>query len=599
MSTTHSSFWLPKNIDFATIPRIFKLSIFKKAVDNFIDIITNNDNSIVSQFDVHLINTDIENKIILSGECDKNLDATIGLAIFETIQLKYSSTKLNIEEYIKTNLIGLDITNDLESINTIYHFVEDLRLYRIILDKYNGYAGYLQEMIVEYKQDRVIDKILRSNQLFKTNDVESYLFRLLNIQNANNKLSSLPGLQSLSDGLDIKNIDRLKNSEEALLLSIELLNIIKRYTTSNNQTTEEDINNILKSEKQTKRFVSVYTQQRQFDPKKTKISIRESKQVDVIKNSGTKIVKINDNIIKDVDVIVIDKLTEQLINSKTFNFFTINKQKNYYNLKRIEQAIRTGKQIANQLQLYTINNNYKNTRLKTGKIDQRLVANLGYNDSKIFYNYSDTNDNKDNLTYCNISIDGSSSMEGDKFENCLSTAVSIIVATTQILGNSIHIKCNVRYTNRIDNVCVPVVLNIFDSKTDTIYKIKSLFQYLKPNGHTPEGLCFNSIIDTIDKDSKLSNKKYFINFSDGEPYYETKCFKYENDVAIQHTKKQVDRMKLNNIKVLSYYVSNKKCGDINLNNFKAMYGNSAIAIDVNDIRLLTKSLNERLITTTC
>ena len=54
-----------------------------------------------------------------------------------------------------------------------------------------------------------------------------------------------------------------------------------------------------------------------------------------------------------------------------------------------------------------------------------------------------------------------------------------------------------------------------------INKIQNLFKYLTCPGITPEGLCFEAIQKEItDGDNGIDS--YFINFSDGEPYFENR-----------------------------------------------------------------------------
>ena len=61
----------------------------------------------------------------------------------------------------------------------------------------------------------------------------------------------------------------------------------------------------------------------------------------------------------------------------------------------------------------------------------------------------------------------------------------------------------------------PLIIIIFyDSRVDNFNKVRRDFPHIHPGGTTPEGLCFEAIMDdfvpsTNDRDS------YFLNFSDG------------------------------------------------------------------------------------
>ena len=65
---------------------------------------------------------------------------------------------------------------------------------------------------------------------------------------------------------------------------------------------------------------------------------------------------------------------------------------------------------------------------------------------------------------------------------------------------------------------MPFILGAYDSRVDNLVKVKNLFSALDVAGTTPEGLCFEAIQkDLIPGNSNQDS--YFINFSDGQPYY--------------------------------------------------------------------------------
>ena len=108
-------------------------------------------------------------------------------------------------------------------------------------------------------------------------------------------------------------------------------------------------------------------------------------------------------------------------------------------------------------------------------------------------------------------------------------------------------------------------------------------------GITPEGLCFEAIMNQIDSSSN-GKDSFFINFSDGEPYFENSEITYWGDNANTHTKKQVDKMIAKGVKVLSYFIGSKYGS--NEDNFKKMYGKDASFIETNQLVPLAKSLNK-------
>jgi nitric oxide reductase activation protein len=86
---------------------------------------------------------------------------------------------------------------------------------------------------------------------------------------------------------------------------------------------------------------------------------------------------------------------------------------------------------------------------------------------------------------------------------------------------------------------------------------------------------------------------YFINFSDGEPYFENNDISYYGDEAATHTRKQVQEMISRGINVLSYFIGSSSHAN---ENFKRMYGKDAEFINTNKVMELAKSLNKKFAT---
>ena len=141
----------------------------------------------------------------------------------------------------------------------------------------------------------------------------------------------------------------------------------------------------------------------------------------------------------------------------------------------------------------------------------------------------------------------------------------------------------------------PLILIAYDSRVDKFNKVKNLFAHIRVSGTTPEGLCFEAIMDDIvpttkDKDS------YFLNFSDGMPMFNNDDVNYNWDTAINHTKKMVTTIREKGIKVLSYYVSDSDYDrEDSRKDFKRMYGNDAEFIDVTSVLSVSKTMNKKFL----
>ena len=129
-----------------------------------------------------------------------------------------------------------------------------------------------------------------------------------------------------------------------------------------------------------------------------------------------------------------------------------------------------------------------------------------------------------------------------------------------------------------------------------VTKSKSLFSALQVSGTTPEGLCF----EAIEKDLIPGNSNqdsYFINFSDGQPYYGNSEILYSGDRAEAHTKKMCDGMRAKGISVLSYFITDYDVSDddYDVKAFKKMYGKDAEFIKPTNMMAVAKTMNKKFL----
>ena len=262
---------------------------------------------------------------------------------------------------------------------------------------------------------------------------------------------------------------------------------------------------------------------------------------------------------------------------------TICKHSRYYKAgtsqETIMDGIRLGTMLGRKLQIRNESNTLIYNRLRHGKIDKRLISSLGFGNEQVF---NQILTDRFNPAIAHISIDASGSMSGEKWNKSQQSAIAIAKAASMI--QNLDIVISYRSTENVGNKQVPAIFIAYDSR---------LFQYINCPGVTPEGLCFEAIEKEITNGNNGVDS-YFINFSDGEPYFENSDINYYGKEAYLHTKKQVDNMKSRGIKVLSYFITGGYSSSIE--NFQLMYGNDAENVDVTKLNELTKSLNKRFTT---
>ena len=284
----------------------------------------------------------------------------------------------------------------------------------------------------------------------------------------------------------------------------------------------------------------------------------------------------------------VKKITQQMIDDDVFP--SLLTSGGYYGGRTLPSIVagkRLGTMLGKKLQVRSESRTLKNSRLDSGRIDKRLIAELGFGNSKVF---STTFVEQYNDAILHISVDASGSMGGDKWTNTMTAVVAICKAASMISGLDVVVSFRTTHYGSGRNG-QPLVAIGFDSRVDKFRKIENIWPSLHPGGTTPEGLCYEAIMKdfvggTNNRDS------YFLNFSDGQPMFSGDGFEYYGDSALHHTKKQVKEIIKKGISVMSYFVGDSEYDrSRNMDDFKTMYGKDAEFIDVTKVSSLAKTMN--------
>lgn len=364
---------------------------------------------------------------------------------------------------------------------------------------------------------------------------------------------------------------------------------------------------------------------------KEQVSNSEKSLLDVIEKAGIVIVPTGRGINKGelgvpvVDCIVVNQLSRELImvGSSVFPMSTVNNSIGEDNDKppvendeAVSKGVALGRLLGKKLQVRGEVNITKFIRKRSGKIERRLLAGIGAGLEDIF-NRSVVN--RYNAARLHISVDASSSMASpEKWHPTITCLVAICVACSMV--DNLKISVSFRCTHKLkDATELPYVVLAYDSEQDKISKVRNLFPYLKANGCTPEGLAFESIMDSFIVGKKTDNQDhYFLNISDGEPYYmltsmrhgynHPKGLVYTDDVGVAHTKRQVEKIRNQGVRVLSYFIESNDSmlafpfglirtntslsrKDVLRQQFETMYGRDAKFINVTNVFDIAKTMN--------
>ena len=648
------------------------LAGYKRAISNFVNIVTEDNIPVVFNSKDESY-TDGKKVVIGANIDDKKFDVAVGLALHEGSHIKLSDFDLlrNLEIEIPTEIfvlaekLNLPRHEVISTIKNILNYVEDRRIDSFIFRTSPGYKSYYHSMYDKYFYSKNVDKGLLSSE-FRMENIESYMFRIINLHNSNRQLGALKGLKEIYSTIDLGRIQRglMNDTREAFNVACEVMSIIllnidpikvqddsqdsnsdsqdgdsqegsgsggsntisdeelqdmidsgsldNSTPPSENMSNDDDSDVVELSDRQKQMLRKAFEKQEKFldgDVQKTNLTKKEKTDIKSIEDSGATYENVGEGIHKNYygDVVgkgtkclVVRKLTQSLIDSDQFSCASSWNQRNYtereyrgYNF--VEEGLRLGTMLGRKLQVRGEESQLKFSRQDSGKIDKRLISELGFGNSEDF---SHTLTERYNKAYLHISVDASGSMCGDKWNKAMTSAVAMIKASD--MAGNIDVVMTIRTTHsgsrgyRSSGSDVPFIMVCYDSRVDKLVKVKNLFSALEVSGTTPEGLCFEAIQkDLIPGNSNQDS--YFINFSDGQPYYGNNEISYSGDTAEAHTRKMVSNMRAMGISVLSYFIGGSYESEHDNRAFTNMYGKDAEFINATNMMQVAKTMNKKFL----
>ena len=631
-----------KGIDYA------KLASSQRAIANFVNIVTGKSIPVVFQNNDQSY-TDGKVVTIGTKLDGTNFDPAVGLALHEGSHIAYTDFSLfcreGSNEYTRSlsetnfanivRLRGLDpnlIMSDAEFsvIKDLLNWIEDRRIDYKVYTTAPGYRIYYESMYDKYFNDKIIDKTLKLNKK-NTETLDDYMFHIINLTNINRNLNALIRLRDIWNVIDLKNIQRLTSTTDCLDVACDVFKIIKEALATNiNQSNSDSdsqsengdsdsqsengnfVNSIV-DYKELKKLESAIQKQRDFLNSKSskvgKLSKSQLKKVNDMKDAGVESRDVAtglDGVSNIVGALVIKKLTPNIICSlrelfatNSYEYVTgkykwetdINNSESRCRYikqtqKAVDAGIILGKQLGKKLQLRNSDRILKSTRLETGKIDKRLIAQLGYNNINVFHRIVTDRFKK---YFIHISIDASGSMSGNKFHNAITSAVAVAQAASMTTG--IRVQISLRGTSNLSgNIEKAVTIYAYDSALDKMSKIKNLFKYLDVFGCTPEGISFKSIEQDIKRDAK-GDECIFVNYSDGAPTAVSGTNNYD---GVYFTKLVINGYRELNINIISYFISTG-ASHYDRAAFILMYGADASFIQPTNMNDVSRTLNSKFL----
>ena len=703
----HSQYWLRQNLEDTQYNlasrgdnyiEAVKLASLKKAVSNFVTIVTHKD--IPVKFSSgQQSKTDGSTVYISADTTEKSFDVIVGLALHEGSHIRYSPMQFFIGQYTdqqtkkikklpahlwkvlssktleQANKIGLTEIEISEIMFMLWNIIEDRRIDSIMYKNAPGYQPYYDRLYAHYFYSDLVDKSLLTD-IFSEPTIDNYLSLLLNFINPNFNINALPQLDYLVKLIDVDNINRFDeniieefdsalsdvinsnavnktciewNSKFVQPAFVKLLDEILYTIFSNvnssyfegmepepdesDESDEQDYiiifnpNNSMETNYDTggkirisrKALKDALRKQKRFisgNIDKLIIDNSElSEQVDALESSGAYIhdsgndfnssqprpTEDTGNRNFNCPVIVIKNVNRQIMASSAFPY--ANKYGSVLRpypkaVEAVKRGISMGSIMAHKLVVRNEDRTTFYPRQNTGRIDKRLMAELGFGQTNVFHRkFTDSFE----PVHLHMSLDASGSMDMDlKWTNTIALAVALAYVSSKI--HNFEISISLRASPKSGTALVTM---IYDSRRDSFVKIKNLFGFLRPNGGTPEGLAFEATIPLI-LNGTAGKRCYFINISDGQPcaYLSQKgnfgsasmlndTLMYQGFDAAHHTKLQVDKIRAANVEILSYFIGSGPSYETDDKQiFQISYGKHAAFINVNNIGSIVRTLNK-------
>ena len=664
-----------------------KLASYRRAIANFVTIVTNR-SDIPVQFQSNDSSYTDGKRVMIGSKIDeKNFDPVVGLALHEGSHIKLSdfdflrNLENNIpqETFLRAEKVGFDKWTVVNHLKSLLNYVEDRRIDHYVFTNSPGYKGYYHSMYDKYFHSKVIDKALQTDE-YTSLDWDSYIFRILNLTNKNRNLNALPGLKSIFNMVFIAGggVKRMNTTEHCFITASSIYDEMlthlpevqydengdkvqapqdmngsdnsgegtgtgspatSKQEWEQNQLSDSQFDDMIDNiengggnvspgsgtghdksaqltEKQMKQLQNAIQKQKDFvngDTKKVgKLTKKDSSVVIAMEEAGVEKVQAGTTMENDrynydtgeyekvnskgVGVIYVKKLTQSMIDENVFPSVLRGKNSYYHNndSDMVSEGIRLGTKLGKKLQVRGESRDLKWNRLDSGKIDKRLISELGFGNERVFSttfteSYSDA--------FLHISVDASGSMSGSKWRQSMITTIAMVKAIDMI--QNVDVMVSFRSTHdgdyRRSSGSNPLILVAYDSREDKFSKVKKMFPSIYPGGTTPEGLCFEAIMNDVIPTSN-NRDSFFLNISDGMPMFSNSEINYYHKQAISHTKKQVEEFRKRGIKVLSYFVSESDYGrEETLIDFKTMYGKDAKFVDLNSVLQISKTMNEKFL----
>jgi len=237
----YSGFWLDKDAwslgdSFAgrgsNVIKALKLRKYQRGIANFVKILSEKDVPVI--FKGTTSYTDNEHVVIATDISDKNFDVYAGLALHEASHLKYTDF-----EVLKQLICDQDQSpSRIQTVKEILNYVEDRRIDNLVFKSSPGYKAYYHKLYDHYFRT---PDMLNMLQQYRNITWDSYMAQMIGMLHPKFNVNALPGLLEIAQLIDINNIDRLKNTADALEVAQLVYDVMQRHIEAAQQASMDNL----------------------------------------------------------------------------------------------------------------------------------------------------------------------------------------------------------------------------------------------------------------------------------------------------------------------------------------------------------------------
>lgn len=621
-----------------------RLAAVRRAVGNFVRILTNDDEIVVVFNDGNDSYTDGK-YVVISAESDpKKFDVLVGTSLHEGAHCVFSQALLDMlktyefEDMVRDRFGRQHIT----SVHNIVNCLEDRRIDSEVYRRAPGYRPYYQSMYDTHWNAKEIAKAIIRTEKLRVPTIHSYMFRIINITNPAIKYmmdKHLPEFRKIYDTFGLNNILRFSNPDgtvkanELVECAMDIYQIIldnkvddedqqqnqfiqgessegqsgagddaadDESQSGQSQMSDEDIekavakelgkNNLGKSDPKMDKIEQQMMDFLNGNTKKKKITKKMGDAVKTMEESDITVssIEIDGTSYPYVRVPRLTTSSESILPNIMFRSWRSPEAGD-----KIKQGRRLGQIIVDRIKIRHDNNETKFSRRPVGKIDRRLIHSLGTDNENVFFSKI-IQDYKNSVIY--LTIDASSSMHGTKWDQTVVLSTGLAYAATKI--NNFDVVVNLRYG--LDSIWS---INMFDSRREPFSHFERWMAKFTPENTTPESIVYDIEKDFIESLKTKDNNVYFITMTDGGANYTPAGSRWTgyrsgfgNEGAQKHCRQMLKRFKEVGIECLSYFIgtSGGYYSEWEQKSFKASYGQDGVFVPMGNFSMISKSVNDLL-----